>query len=75
MPRNASGVFTLAAGNPVVPDTLIETNWANPTLNDIALAMTNSLDRTGSGGLLAPLKFVVRTTSVLPSKRPRESPM
>ena len=57
MPRNSSGAYTLVAGNPVVPDTLIQTGWANPTLADVAQALTDSLDRNGRGGMLAPLKF------------------
>lgn len=57
MPRNSSGVYVLPTGNPVVSDTLIETNWANPTLSDIAQALTDSLDRNGRGAMLAPMKF------------------
>lgn len=57
MPRNASGVYTLPATNPVAPYTTIATSWANPTLDDIAQALTNSLDRTGAGGMLAPVHF------------------
>lgn len=48
MPRDGSGNFSLAAGNPVVPGTLIDTTWANPTLEDIAAALTGSLPRDGS---------------------------
>lgn len=57
MPRNSSGTYTLPSGNPVVPNTLIETTWANPTLADVASALTDSLDRFGRGGMLAPLRF------------------
>lgn len=56
MPRNISGNYTLPAGNPVVTDTLIETAWANPTLSDIAQALTDSLDRHGRGTMLAAFK-------------------
>lgn len=56
MPRNGSGVYSLVAGNPVVTNTTIATAWANPTLSDIATALTNSLDRTGLGGMLAPFR-------------------
>lgn len=43
MPRNGSGTYTLPAGNPVVPGTVISSSgWANPTLNDIAAALTGS---------------------------------
>lgn len=48
MPRDASGNYTLPAGNPVVPNTIIATNWANTTMQDIADALTNSLSVDGS---------------------------
>lgn len=57
MPRDASGNYTLPAGNPVITGTPIETAWANPTLGDVATEMTNSLDRNGRGGMLAPFRF------------------
>lgn len=57
MPRNSSGTYSLPAGNPVVANTLIETNWANPTMSDIATALTDSLDRNGRGAMLAALKL------------------
>lgn len=48
MPRNGSSVYSLPAGNPVVPGTVIATTWANNTLTDIATALTNSLSTDGS---------------------------
>jgi hypothetical protein len=54
MPRDPSGTYTLTVQNPVSPGTVIATGWANPTLNDIAAALTDSLDRYGRGGMLAP---------------------
>jgi hypothetical protein len=57
MPRNASGTYTLPSGNPVVAGTTIEASWANTTLNDVANELTNSLSRTGSGGMLAPFRL------------------
>ena len=56
MPRNATGGYTLPAGNPVVTGTLISSGWANPTMADIQLALTDSLSRSGNGGMLAPFK-------------------
>jgi hypothetical protein len=56
MPRNLSGVYTLPAGNPVVPGTTIDAAWANSTLEDLANEVTNSLSRTGAGGMLAPFR-------------------
>jgi hypothetical protein len=48
MPRNGSGQFLLPpATNPVVPDTIISTGWANPTLADIANALSTSIATDG----------------------------
>ena len=47
MSRNGSGVYTLPAGNPVVPATIISTTWANTTLNDISTALTGSVASDG----------------------------
>jgi len=57
MPRDANGTYTLPAGNPVVTGTVIESNWANNTMADIATALTDSLSRTGQGAMLAPFRF------------------
>jgi hypothetical protein len=63
MPRNGSGVYTLPAGNPVVAFTTITTAWANPTMADIGTELTNSLDRQGRGGMLAPFRIFDGTIS------------
>jgi len=63
MPRDASGNYTLPPGNPVVPRTIIETDWANPTMEDIAFALTDSLSRTGLGGMAGPFKNADGTIS------------
>jgi hypothetical protein len=47
MPRNASGVYTLPASNPVVPLTVITSQWANTTMSDMADAMTQSIAANG----------------------------
>jgi hypothetical protein len=57
MPRNQSGIYTLPGGNPVTPGAVIEASWANTTLEDVADALTNSLSRTGSGGMLVPFRI------------------
>ncbi len=57
MPRNSGGDYSLPAGNPVVTGTAISSTWANTTLDDLADAMTDSLSRTGDGGMLAPLEL------------------
>ena len=48
MPRNSQGVYSLPPGNPVVAGTLIESDWANDTMTDLAQALTDSLPRNGS---------------------------
>lgn len=63
MPRNPNGSFTLVAGNPVVTGTVITSDWANNTLPDIGGALSDSLSRTGNGGMLAPLKKTDGTKS------------
>ncbi|WFG54121.1 putative tail fiber protein [Myxococcus phage Mx9] len=55
--RNAVGTYTLPGGNPVVSGTTISSSWANSTLQDIAVEITNSLDRQGRGAMLAPLRL------------------
>ena len=57
MPRGNDGVYQLPAGNPVTSGTVIESEWANTTMDDIALALTESLDRYGRGGMEVPLQF------------------
>lgn len=58
MPRNSSGTFSLyTPGNPVVTNTVISSTWANNTLADLASALTDSLSRTGDGGMQAPLEL------------------
>jgi hypothetical protein len=54
MPRDSNGNYTLPPGNPVVPETIIETDWANPTMTDLGNALSDSLSRTGKGGMLVP---------------------
>ena len=64
MSRNASGTYTLPTGNPVVSGTDITVTWGNNTMNDIATEMTDSLSRSGKGGMLAPLTFVDGSVTV-----------
>ena len=56
MPRDSNGIMTLPPTNPVVPDTIISVNWANPTLEDIADEITNSLPRNGAAPMTGSLK-------------------
>src|SRR6478752_8360194 len=55
MPRNASGTYTLPASNPVVPLTVITSEWANTTMSDIALALTQSIAANGTTPILADI--------------------
>lgn len=57
MPRDSNGNYALPAGNPVVTATTISSTWANTTLSDLATAMTDSLDRSGNGAMLASLQL------------------
>lgn len=69
MPRNPQGLYTLPPGNPVVPGTLIEAEWANNTMDDLALALTESLPRDGSAAMTGQLSLVDQVTS--PPSNPR----
>jgi hypothetical protein len=55
MARDASGNYFLPSGNPVVGGQPIAAAWANGTMNDLALALSDSLSRSGKGGMGAPL--------------------
>jgi hypothetical protein len=57
MPRNVSGTYSLPLP-PVVANTVIQAAWANTTDDDIAQAITDSLDRNGRGGMIAPFRLV-----------------
>lgn len=52
--RRPDGTYDLPAGNPVVSGTKITATWANGTMNDIAAALTDSLSRSGKGGMTVP---------------------
>lgn len=56
MPRDAGGIYFLPSGNPVIPGTVIESDWANPTMSDIGQEVSDSLSRSGKGGMLAALR-------------------
>lgn len=58
MSRNGTGTYTLPAGtNPVIDGTIIDANWANGTLNDVASAITQSLPRDGQAPMSGALKL------------------
>lgn len=54
MSRNSQGLYTLPLP-PVRAGELIESAWANTTMDDIASALTGSLPRDGSAPMLGPL--------------------
>lgn len=56
MPRNSAGSWSAPAGNPVVSGTAISTVWANALVSDIATEITDSLSRSGRGGMTAPIR-------------------
>ena len=58
MPRNPSGTFTLAE-SPFVPSTPISSTAVNSDLSDIADGLTDSLSRSGDGGMTAELALHV----------------
>lgn len=57
MPRDPTGKYTLPAGNPVVSGSVISSTVQNSTMSDVASALSDSLSRSGLGGMLAPLPF------------------
>lgn len=59
MSRDANGNYVLPPGNPVQSGTVIEAVWANTTMSDLGPEeITDSLSRSGKGGMIAPLKLV-----------------
>jgi len=54
-PFNGNGEFNLVAGNPVVPGTTIESNWANSTLEDVAAGLSQTILVDGSQAPLTNL--------------------
>lgn len=63
MSRDVNGNYTLPAGNPVSSGTVITIAWGNSTLSDVGTEITNSLDRSGRGGMLAALKGIDGTVA------------
>lgn len=47
MAFNGSGIFSLAAGNPVTTGTTISSTWANNTLSDIATGLSTTITKDG----------------------------
>jgi hypothetical protein len=65
MPRDNNGIYTLPPNvNPVIANTEIAVAWANPTMNDLASAMTGSLARNGSSAMTGPLQLTDGTAGI-----------
>lgn len=57
MPRNVSGVYSLPNGTLVTTGDTLLVSQHNPAMSDVAQALSNSLDRDGSGGMRANLSM------------------
>ena len=57
MSRNGSGTYVLPAGNPIVTGTTISSSWANTTLDDIKVALTQSIAVDGQTPITANIPF------------------
>jgi hypothetical protein len=58
MSRDSNGAHSLPAGNPVSSGTTISSSVHNATTSDLSAEITDSLSRSGKGGMTAPLKGV-----------------
>jgi hypothetical protein len=75
MARDNTGTFNLPAGNPVITNTVIESVWANTTMAEVAAALTDSLSRSGKGGMSAPLDMGGnRVVAVAPAQASTDAP-
>ncbi len=64
MPRDANGNYALPSGNPVVTQTDISSVWANDTMSDLGTEMTDSLSRSGKGGMTGPFPIVDKSGNI-----------
>lgn len=65
MPRNGSGSYSLPAGNPFIPSTVISSTTMNNTMSDIGTALTQSLSNDGQTTPVANLPMATfRHTNV-----------
>jgi len=65
--RDSGGNFTYTggAGNIVTSNSTISSSWANQSFLDVKSALSDSLSRSGSGAMLAPLTLFDSTTTTL----------
>jgi uncharacterized protein YaiE (UPF0345 family) len=57
MPRDSNGTVTATAGIPVTTLTTISSTMFNTFIADLLAVLTDSLSRSGAGGMLAPFEF------------------
>lgn len=62
MPRQSDGTYVPPLPD-VNPGETVASAWANTTIDDIAAALSDSLDREGRGGMNAPFQFADGTVS------------
>jgi hypothetical protein len=56
MARDSNGSYTATTGQPVVGGTTISSTTFNSLVSDISTELTDSLSRSGKGGMLVPFK-------------------
>jgi hypothetical protein len=61
--RNSSGTNSRVSGTPYVAGTQINTTTVNNEFSDISTELSDSLSRSGKGGMLAPLKLTDGTAA------------
>jgi hypothetical protein len=62
--RDSGGTYSRPSGNPVTTGTPITSTWANSLTADFATELTDSLSRSGKGGMTAPLRCADGTASL-----------
>ena len=63
MARDSSGTHTLPSGQPVVAGTTITATAHNAAMADLSAEVTDSLSRSGKGGMTAPLRVADGTVA------------
>jgi hypothetical protein len=56
MSRNSSGTYSPPAGQPVIAGSIIDATVENNLVADLGAELTDSLSRSGKGGMSAPLR-------------------
>jgi microcystin-dependent protein len=74
LPRDSNGTYSLPLGTLVSVGDTVLVSQHNPAMGDIGEALTNSLDRTGKGGMLGNLPMGGnRVTNVAPGVDPTDA--